>query len=693
MNFARRFVFSAAFIAVATTIARAEESWIGRRVMPKAGAKFLDGERKLPLSRAALPLIVSKVDGEKLWVGWGWVERKHVVPANDAVAYYNGLVDERRAEDSWALCKRAAAWVYLEEWDFALEDIVQVIRRDPKNAEAYRLRARICLAKYNEEVSDSAIPYRKRAMRFCDRAIKLDPQDAMAWSIRGDLWFFEVGGREKALADYDKAIKAGGASARTFLQRAKYRRVNALHTNDQEQWKNVVSDLTEAMRLDPNIDVSKERGDAWNLAGNMDNALRDYTAAIELDPKNYFLYLQRIDIYEKRQQWDEVIEDYNEILRYGKEVESSDSWLGRVFLARGGAWQKKGRVDEALRDFSEAIQAAPTDPAGYIHRGKLRHAQGNSKEALADLNKAIKLDSDKAEFYMLRAAIRETMGQFEMAIKDVETVFSSSRKYEASYVTRSELWRVNRSSDKSLKQLDEAVKQNPDNAKGYRERGEYYLTKGERDAAENDFSRAIELAEDDAESHHLLGIATFLNRRYASAFDKAIRLDPKNERYRFNRGVARLTLIEWIEPQTRDDRYPSTSARISNYYAEPSENERITALEFFNLFIARHPKDARAYLNRGVHWQSQRKWEQALADYNLAIRFNPKSAKAHHNRGEVFWEMKQLDKALADFNEAIRLDPKLTHAYRRRGQVWQAKGQLEKALGDYKQAVRPVLQR
>jgi len=200
-----------------------------------------------------------------------------------------------------------------------------------------------------------------------------------------------------------------------------------------------------------------------------------------------------------------------------------------------------------------------------------------------------------------------------------------------------------------------------------------------------------------------------LDRRYGTGFDDAIRLDPKNERYLFNRGVAWLTLDEWIEPQTRDiqdsrrraydGRYSDRQAQSYRGHfnrsreAEPTKNEPTTALGVFNLFIARHPKDARAYLNRGVHWQSQRKWEQALADYNQAIRFNPKSAKAHHNRGEVLREMKQLDKALADFNEAIRLDPKLAHAYRRRGQVWQAKGQLEKALGDYKQAVRPVLQR
>jgi tetratricopeptide (TPR) repeat protein len=689
MVFARSFAFSLTFIAAVATIAHAEESWIGRRVMPKAEAKFVGGDKELSVSRAALPLIVSKVDGEKLWVGWGWVERKHVVPADDAVAYYNGILSDRLDNSSWVLPKRAAAWAQLDELDFALEDILMVIRRDPKNAEAYRIRARIWFHR-SQATDDGKLRIRGRelAMKYCNRAIQLDPLNSAAYGDRGEIRQL-VGGDE--LADYSAAIRLGQASARTYFNRASARQWQLFHLSDaqakQKLLDDLIEDLTAAVRRDPNyVEAFAKRATMWKEAAQPDNAVRDFTFAIQLEPKNITLFRQRAEILENTKQWDKAIDDYTQIIRL---AEGENAETNAAYLSRGLLWKEKGRLDRAEADFTDAIAARPSDATSYIHRSKVRRSQGQSEKALADLNEAIKLESTEAQFYMARAAVRQEMGQFVFAIKDVENVFALSREHKASYVTRSELWQVQGESKASIEQLDEAIKQSPESAKGYRDRGEYYFAQGDSYQAKEDFGRAIELAKDDAETYNLRGIMYYLDgNRHAAGEDfySATRLDPKNERYRFNANVVSLAQVQWREPIVNHSPFRAGSGPYSG--VAPST----PALLIFDPYIKRDPKDARAYLNRGVYWQSQRVWGKALEDYNQAIRFNPKSAKAHHNRGEVFREMKQLDKALADFNEAIRLDPKLTHAFRRRGQVWQAKGQLEKALGDYKLAIRPVLQ-
>jgi tetratricopeptide (TPR) repeat protein len=101
-----------------------------------------------------------------------------------------------------------------------------------------------------------------------------------------------------------------------------------------------------------------------------------------------------------------------------------------------------------------------------------------------------------------------------------------------------------------------------------------------------------------------------------------------------------------------------------------------------------NPKDASAYINRGLAWMDKKEYDKAIADYNEAIRLKPKDAFAYINRGNAWGQKKEYGKAITDYDEAIRLNPKDAWAYINRGNAWSNKKEYGKAIADYNQAIR-----
>ena len=107
-----------------------------------------------------------------------------------------------------------------------------------------------------------------------------------------------------------------------------------------------------------------------------------------------------------------------------------------------------------------------------------------------------------------------------------------------------------------------------------------------------------------------------------------------------------------------------------------------------NEAIRLNPKDAGAYLNRGVEWSAKGDNDRAIADFNEAIRLNPQYANAYYNRGNAWSAKGDKDRAIADFNEAIRLNPKDADAYYNRALYWEFKNDLAQALTDFRNFAR-----
>ena len=219
-----------------------------------------------------------------------------------------------------SLLKRAEAYRELKECDKALSQFTEVIRIDPRHLKAHQGRGEIWFGKHD---FDQAIP-------DFTSVIEVDPQkdDAFVW--RGRCW--------NQTKNYDAAI----------------------------------TDFTEAIRLNPKSSLAfYERGLAWEQKHNDDQAIADYTSATRVanhevkltlgvglgntlmatsdfgSQRRASAFLNRGRLYEKRQQFDKALNDYNASLKQAPKESETNCKL---------AWLLASCPDENCRNGTKAVE-------------------------------------------------------------------------------------------------------------------------------------------------------------------------------------------------------------------------------------------------------------------------------------------------------------------------------------------------
>jgi tetratricopeptide (TPR) repeat protein len=118
-----------------------------------------------------------------------------------------------------------------------------------------------------------------------------------------------------------------------------------------------------------------------------DEAIAEYTKAIELNPNSETMYLNRGNDYVRKLQFDLAITDFNKAIDLNPNDEVA-------YLARGVAYLNKGFRNSAMyipaiADFSKAIALNPNDAVAYDNRGYAYALNSQYDLAAPDLNKAI----------------------------------------------------------------------------------------------------------------------------------------------------------------------------------------------------------------------------------------------------------------------------------------------------------------
>ncbi|RTL66630.1 MAG: tetratricopeptide repeat protein, partial [Hyphomicrobiales bacterium] len=201
-----------------------------------------------------------------------------------------------------------------------------------------------------------------------------------------------------------------------------------------------------------------------------------------------------------------------------------------------------------------------------------------------------------------------------------------------------------------------AIDKGQGDAEVYNMRGLKYLAKDDKDRAIADFSKAIEL-----------------NGKYAPAFYNRARSSSRPEDQ--ERVKADMQKAVELDPELGKQGCSDLSGAL--------------ALQACDLAIAKFPKDATLYNDRGAEYMDQNDMERALADLSKAIELDRKYARAYKNRADIYRDRGDYEDAVADYSNAIQNDAKYAGAYN--GRCWLraiSNRELPQALGDCDEALR-----
>ncbi|MFN2508557.1 MAG: tetratricopeptide repeat protein [Chthoniobacterales bacterium] len=183
----------------------------------------------------------------------------------------------------------------------------------------------------------------ERALRDYDQAIRFNPANAGAYVNRGVIYGHR-GDDEAAIMDYTEAIRLDPKMHQAFHNRA-------LAYRDQDKLDLAERDLTEAIRLDANFASAYVNRGAVHLAkGNLDRALADYEAALRVDPAVAEAYMGRADVLSRKLAYSRAAADWE------KALSLRPARAERALNAF--AWFRATCPAPAVRNGKQAIEAA-----------------------------------------------------------------------------------------------------------------------------------------------------------------------------------------------------------------------------------------------------------------------------------------------------------------------------------------------
>jgi len=236
---------------------------------------------------------------------------------------------------------------------------------------------------------------------------------AEALLSRQDAEGYYKSGREKerqdkylqAVEDFTHAIESDPDFADAYSMRA------WCFGHLKERQKQL-QDRDAVVRLRPHDDVAYvHRAMCHEILCNYEEALRDYTRAIELAPEKAIdRYRMRGELFRELGKYQEAIDDFTRISAY--------SLRGHIFC-------ELGKYQEAIDDFTRA--------SAYLSRGQVHYHLGHLEEAINDYTREIAQETYAAgwdiEPSYWRGLAYEDLGRYQDAIQDYSHVIELNRKY------------------------------------------------------------------------------------------------------------------------------------------------------------------------------------------------------------------------------------------------------------------------
>ncbi len=200
---------------------------------------------------------------------------------------------------------------------------------------------------------------------------------------------------------------------------------------------------------------------------------------------------------------------------------------------------------------------------------------------------------------------------------------------------------------------------------------------------------------DQPDAFHLQGLIALAKgdtRLATDLIDRAIKLDPADPSYRFNKGVA-------LKAQNRLDAALAAfdkALALKPDYAEAwfergnvlvALGQAEAAVSSFGRGLELRPDWLEARANRAAALRGLERYEAALADYDRALALKPESPEEHYNRSIALLDLDRLPEALAACDRAIALRPDWASAWANRGNALRRMKRLEEALASHDRAL------
>lgn len=294
------------------------------------------------------------------------------VDYQEALRHYDSAIDAKEP-NSLAYYRRGAALNVIGQTDRALADYGEAIRLDPEEPLAYLDRGVVLATRKRAYI---------RAIADFNRALEIGPNNVEALVHRGDA-YGQMGDFARALADLDRAVGLAPDFQLVYFFRG-------LAQSRRGKNRLALTDFNMALRIHPQyVDALVNRAAIYAADGNADLALGDLDVAIALQKNNPLALYNRGYVHFSKRDYDLAVSDYGSAIAF-------DPKMGLAYANRCLVRSITGKdLVEALTDCDTASKIMPTNPDVRETRGFIYMKLGDSALAIVEYNAALEHDPNR----------------------------------------------------------------------------------------------------------------------------------------------------------------------------------------------------------------------------------------------------------------------------------------------------------
>ncbi|MFT8352515.1 tetratricopeptide repeat protein [Clostridium saccharoperbutylacetonicum] len=394
----------------------------------------------------------------------------------------------------------------------------------------------------------------------------------------------------------------------------------------------------------------------------------------------------------------EYLDKWQENLLAEEESEYKQQELEMVYYQKGRIFSTKEEYESSLDFYNKVLEINENKISALNNKGFVLNKLGRFEESIAAMDKGLEINNNDVFLHMNKAEGLFNLNYYREAMDEANIAISIYQYYTKPYLIKMKIFNIYEEYEEMLTIAEELEKYNIANEETNLYKIKALSNSNKSEEAEKLAIDMLENEESDLGYKILFELAIIYYDR--NLFDKALEYINKaiensnNEeeylyfrastyRYLGSFGFAIKDYETLINANKENPRY-YPFLKKGQIFEELREYEK--ALECYKEVLALDPENRTINNSIGEMYDALDDYDKALDYYNKQIEIE-KGAYYYLNRGLLYARNGKFDEAEDDYRCAIELEPENPHGYNSLGYLYERKNEAEKSIPYYKQAI------
>ena len=278
------------------------------------------------------------------------------------------------------------------------------------------------------------------------------------------------------------------------------------------------------------------------------------------------------------------------------------------------------------------IDKHPSDPVLYAKLSDYYLKTSVMDSALNAILTAIRLDSSKSDFYLKLSDVYFAMNNIDASEEMLDKVIAMDAKNQEAYLKLAELHFLHKRYKEAHETIDKVLEIDTYNPKAYFIRAWVYRKEGDTTAAIRSYLTAVDQKNDYYEAYEELALLYHHKKdpTVINYYKNALNIKPNNTQIMYN---------------------------LAMFYQETGDFDK--AILYYKMIIQIDPSHKYALHNIGwIYLVKMQKYDEAVAFFTKAINVDNNYLEAIYNRGLAFESLKKYNNARQDYEYTLKLNDK-----------------------------------